>query len=216
METYIMSKKIIAVNAGPRKGWNTDTLIIEAAKGAESAGAVVERFDLFRLDKYTGCISCFGCKKEKNKGHCICRDGLTPVLDAIRESDGLIIGSPNYLSEMTASFRALYERLIFQNLTYNLETPCCNPRPIPVLLIMTSNAPDTYFMDMMKNYQQTLNRFVGPTEILVSGDTLQLKDYSRTDWPWSLFDPASKQQRHESVFPEECKKAFGLGAALAR
>ena len=211
-----MSKKIIAVNAGPRKGWNTDTLIIEAAKGAESAGAVVERFDLFRLDKYTGCISCFGCKKEKNKGHCICRDGLTPVLDAIRESDGLIIGSPNYLSEMTASFRALYERLIFQNLTYNLETPCCNPRPIPVLLIMTSNAPDTYFMDMMKNYQQTLNRFVGPTEILVSGDTLQLKDYSRTDWPWSLFDPASKQQRHESVFPEECKKAFGLGAALAR
>ena len=211
-----MSKKIIAVNAGPRKGWNTDTLIIEAAKGAESAGAVVERFDLFRLDKYTGCISCFGCKKEKNKGHCICRDGLTPVLDAIRESDGLIIGSPNYLSEMTASFRALYERLIFQNLTYNLETPCCNPRPIPVLLIMTSNAPDTYFMDMMKNYQQTLNRFVGPTEILVSGDTLQLKDYSKTDWPWSLFDPASKQQRHESVFPEECKKAFGLGAALAR
>ena len=211
-----MSKKIIAVNAGPRKGWNTDTLIIEAAKGAESTGAVVERFDLFRLDKYTGCISCFGCKKEKNKGHCICRDGLTPVLDAIRESDGLIIGSPNYLSEMTASFRALYERLIFQNLTYNLETPCCNPRPIPVLLIMTSNAPDTYFMDMMKNYQQTLNRFVGPTEILVSGDTLQLKDYSKTDWPWSLFDPASKQQRHESVFPEECKKAFGLGAALAK
>ncbi len=216
METYIMSKKIIAVNAGPRKGWNTDTLIIEAVKGAESAGAVVDRFDLFRLDKYTGCISCFGCKKEKNKGHCICRDGLTPVLDAIRESDGLIIGSPNYLSEMTASFRALYERLIFQNLTYNLETPCCNPRPIPVLLIMTSNAPDTYFMDMMKNYQQTLNRFVGPTEILVSGDTLQLKDYSKTDWPWSLFDPASKQQRHESVFPEECKKAFGLGAALAK
>jgi multimeric flavodoxin WrbA len=65
------------------------------------------------------------------------------VLDAIRESDGLIIGSPNYLGEMTASFRAPYERLIFQNLTYNLETPCCNERPVPVLLIMTSNAHDT-------------------------------------------------------------------------
>ena len=33
-----MSKKIIAVNAGPRKGWNTDTLIDEAIKGAEAAG----------------------------------------------------------------------------------------------------------------------------------------------------------------------------------
>lgn len=81
-------------------------------------------------------ISCFGCKREKFKGHCICKDGLTPVLDAIREADGLIIGSPNYLSEMTASFRALYERLIFQNLTYNAETPCCNAHPIPVLFIM--------------------------------------------------------------------------------
>ncbi|MBQ8305439.1 MAG: hypothetical protein IJX90_04390 [Blautia sp.] len=27
-----MSKTIVAVNAGPRKGWNTDRLIIEAAK----------------------------------------------------------------------------------------------------------------------------------------------------------------------------------------
>ena len=116
----------MVVNAGPRKGFNTDTLLCEAANGAQAAGAEIQRFDLFRLEKYTGCISCFGCKKERFKGKCICRDGLMPVLDAIREADGLIIGSPNYLSEMTASFRALYERLIFQNLTYNLETPCCN------------------------------------------------------------------------------------------
>ena len=209
-----MSKKIIAVNAGPRMGWNTETLIKEASKGAESEGAVVERFDLFRLERYTGCISCFGCKKEKFKGHCICRDGLTPVLDAIREADGLIIGSPNYLSQLTASFRALYERLIFQNLTYNLETPCCNERPVPVLLIMTSNAPDTMYTDMINGYQQTLSRFVGPTEVLVSGDTLQLKDYSKTDWPWTMFDPEAKQKRHDEVFPQECQKAFEMGAAL--
>ncbi len=211
-----MGKKVIAVNAGPRKGWNTDTLITEASRGAESAGATVERFDLFRLERYTGCISCFGCKKEKFKGHCICRDALTPVLDAIRESDGLIIGSPNYLSEMTASFRALYERLIFQNLTYNLETPCCNQHPVPVLLIMTSNAPDTAYLPLVKNYQQTLNRFVGPTEILISGNTLQLKDYGKTDWPWTMFDPETKQKRHETVFPEECRKAFDMGATLAK
>ena len=211
-----MGKKVIAVNAGPRKGWNTDTLITEASRGAESAGAIIERFDLFRLERYTGCISCFGCKKEKYKGHCICRDALTPVLDAIRESDGLIIGSPNYLSEMTASFRALYERLIFQNLTYNLETPCCNQHPIPVLLIMTSNAPDTAYLPLVKNYQQTLNRFVGSTKILISGNSLQLKDYGKTDWPWTMFDPEAKQKRHETVFPEECRKAFDMGATLAK
>ncbi len=210
-----MGKKIVVVNAGPRKGWNTDTLLTEAAKGAQSAGAEVERFDLFKLDKYTGCISCFGCKREKFKGHCICRDGLTPVLDAIRSSDGLIIGSPNYLSELTASFRALYERLIFQNLTYNVETPCCNEHPVPVLLVMTSNAPDNMYTGMMKNYQQTLSRFVGPAEVLVSGNTLQLKDYSKTDWPWTMFDPEAKKQRRETVFPEECNKAFEMGEKLA-
>jgi hypothetical protein len=210
-----MGKTLVAVNAGPRLNWNTDTLITEAVKGAESEGATVRKFDLFRLEKFTGCISCFGCKKEKFKGHCVCRDGLTPVLDAIRESDGLIIGSPNYLSELTSSFRALYERLIFQNLTYNLETPCCNERPIPVLLIMTSNAPDTFYKDLLQNYQRTLNGFVGPTEVLVSGNTLQLKDYSKTDWKWTMFDPEDKQKRHNEVFPQECRKAFGMGAALA-
>ena len=208
--------KIIAVNAGPRKGWNTDTLITEASRGAESTGAAVERFDLFRLERYTGCISCFGCKKEKNKGRCVCKDALTPVLDAIREADGLIIGSPNYLGNLTASFRALYERLIFQNLTYNAETPCCNRHPIPVLLIMTSNAPDTMYTGLMESYRQTMSGFVGPTQILVSGDTLQLKDYSMTDWPWSYFDPEAKKERHQRVFPEEMEKAFEMGAALAK
>ncbi len=210
-----MGKRIIAVNAGPRKGMNTDTLIDKAVRGAESAGAEVTRFDLFRLEKYTGCVSCFGCKKEQFKGHCVCRDGLTPVLDAIREADGLIIGSPNYLGEMTASFRALYERLIFQYLTYSKETPCCNERFIPVLLIMTSNAPDIAYVDLLRHYKKTLNRFVGPTKVFVCGDTLQLKDYGRTDWQWTMFNPEAKMKRHENIFPKECMKAYRAGAELA-
>ncbi len=210
-----MGKKIVVVNAGPRKGWNTDTLLTEAANGAKSARAEVLYFDLFRLEKYTGCISCFGCKKEENKGRCMCRDGLTPVLDAIREADGLIVGSPNYLGNLTASFRALYERLVFQNLTYNAETPCCNTRPVPVLLIMTSNAGEGTYTELLNGYKNTLSRFVGPTEVFVSGDTLQLRDYGRTDWPWSMFDPERKIQRHETVFPQECARAFELGSEMA-
>ncbi|MBR6235525.1 MAG: flavodoxin family protein [Spirochaetales bacterium] len=210
-----MGKRIVAVNAGPRTGWNTETLVSEASQGAVSSGAEVERFNLFRLERYTGCISCFGCKKERFKGHCICKDALTPVLDAIREADGLIIGSPNYLGNLTASFRALYERLIFQNLTYNIESPCCNDHPIPVLLIMTSNAPDYMYGSLLSDYKQTLSRFVGPTEVLVSGDTLQISDYGKTDWRWTMFDPQAKLRRHETVFPEERKKAFELGRSLA-
>lgn len=111
-------KQIVAINASPRTGWNTDTLIREAAKGAESEGAEVTIFDLYKLDKFSGCISCFGCKLPEHLGQCIYQDGLSPVLERIRHADGLILGSPNYLGDITAGLRALYERLIFQYITY--------------------------------------------------------------------------------------------------
>ena len=66
-----MSKKIVAVNAGPRKGWNTDMLINEAIKGAKSAGAEVEKSNVFRLVRSTGGISCFACTKDPFTGHCL-------------------------------------------------------------------------------------------------------------------------------------------------
>ena len=50
--------------------------------------------------------------------------------------------------------------------------------------------------------------------MLVSGNTLQIPDYSKTDWQWTLFDPEAKKKRHEEVFPQECRKAFEMGAAL--
>ena len=80
---------------------------------------------------------------------------------------------------------------------------------------MTSNAPDTMYSALVQNYQRTLSTFVGPTDTLICGDTLQLKDYSKTDWAWSMFDPEAKKQRHETVFPQECQTAFEKGAALA-
>lgn len=212
-------KKIVAVNAGPRKGWNTDQMIQAAAKGAEDEGAEVIYFDLFKLSRYTGCISCFGCKFEKTFGKCICKDGLTQVLDEIRSADGLIIGSPNYLGNLTASFRALYERLVFQVLTYNKEKPCCNTHVIPVLLITTSNCAEEMYEaigydKMLENYKQTLTNFVGPTEVLICGDTLQVNDYSKYDW--TMFDPQAKKKRHDETFDASLGKAYEKGQALVR
>ena len=211
-------KKIIAINGSPRSGWNTDILVREAAAGAASTGAEVEVIDLYKLEKFTGCVSCFGCKLPENLGRCICKDGLTPVLEAIRNADGLIIGSPNYLGDVTAGFRALFERLIFQSLTYKTEVRSYNRRQIPVLMIMTSNASEDFYAKigydvMLQRYQGSLGTFVGPTKILISSDTLQVKDYSR--YHWTMFDPEHKQQRHEAVFPEDRKKAFALGAEMA-
>jgi len=210
-------KRIVAINCSPRANWNTATLVREAAKGAQERGAEVAVIDLYKLEKFTGCISCFGCKLPDNLGRCICRDGLAPVLKAIRNADGLIIGTPNYLGDVSAGFRALYERLVFQSLTYKTEVRSYNNKKIPVLMIMTSNASEDFYPqigydEMLQRYQGSLRTFVGPTKILISSDTLQVKDYSR--YNWTMFHVDAKKQRHETVFPEDKKKAFALGEQM--
>lgn len=211
-------KHIATINGSPRLKWNTATLVSEAARGAEAAGAEIQHFDLYRLERYTGCISCFGCKRLPNEGRCIYRDGLTPVLDAIREADGVITGTPNYLSDVSAAFRSLYERLIFQPITYQRERWSYNTRPVPVLLIMTSNSPEEGYAEgqpygqMIEGYRRSLSGLVGPTKLLIAGNTLQVSDYSR--YNWTVFDPAAKQTRHDEVFPREKKRAFELGKCL--
>jgi len=210
-------KYIVAINASPRSGWNTSQLVEAAANGAKEAGANIEIIDLYKLEPFHGCISCFGCKLPKTFGRCVSKDSLSEVLDKIRKADGLILGSPNYLGDLTAGFRALYERLIFQSLTYNKEQPNCNEHMIPVLLITTSNCDESLYdkigyTAMLEDYKQKLERFVGPTKIMICGNTLQVDDYSK--YNWTVFDPAKKKAHHEVVFPLKLKEAYELGAEL--
>lgn len=65
---------------------------------------------------------------------------------------------------------------------------------------------------VLDNYKNTLDRMVGPTKIMISGDMLQVNDYER--YNWTMFDPDAKKERHAKVFPEDKKKAFSLGAEM--
>ncbi|MCH5199579.1 MAG: flavodoxin family protein [Oscillospiraceae bacterium] len=210
-------KKIVAINASPRKTWNTGTLVREAAKGAESEGAEVKVIDLYELDKFTGCVSCFECKLGENKGKCVQQDGLAPVLEEIRNADGLIIGTPNYLGDASAMFKLLYERLVFQHITFKTELNSYIERAIPVFFIMTSHAAEDMYTPngygkMVTNYQNSLSIFIGPTRVLISGDTLHVDDYGK--YEWTMFDAEAKKERRETVFPTEKQKAFDFGAAM--
>ncbi|MBQ8603300.1 MAG: flavodoxin family protein [Oscillospiraceae bacterium] len=211
-------KKIIAVNGSPRKGWNTDILINEAAKGAKEAGAEVKVYDLYRMDNCGGCKSCFACKLEPNKGKCVYPDGMAELLEDIRTADGLILGSPNYLGDITAGMRALYERLIFQYITYKKEPSSYSERKIPVMLVMTSNAPQEIYDQMgytarLEGYAGTISHFIGPVKTLVCGNTLQVNNYDR--YNWTNFDVEAKKERRETVFPAEMQNACDMGREMA-
>ena len=83
-------KKVYAINGSPRRNKNTATLLDKVLEGVKEAApeAVTERIDLYGL-KYTGCVSCFACKRKDGPsyGRCALRDGLHDVLEKLREAD---------------------------------------------------------------------------------------------------------------------------------
>jgi multimeric flavodoxin WrbA len=213
--------KTIGINGSPRKGWNTCILVEEALRGAASRGSETELINLYDLN-FKGCVSCFACKLKDGKslGRCAANDDLKPVLDRIHECDALVVGSPIYLSEVSAGVRALYERLVFQYLTYgNKEKKTFFERRIPTLLVYTMNVGESMldtigYTAKFKSYEDTYDRFFGPARTLVSTETWQTTDYGK--YEMSMFNAAERKKRRDEVFPTDKQRAFDMGAELFR
>ena len=77
----VYMKKVVVLNAGPRKNFNTAKMLKAAQKGAETAGAQTEFFDLYDYD-FKGCRSCLACQRKDSKtnGVCAVKDDLRPIL----------------------------------------------------------------------------------------------------------------------------------------
>ena len=209
----IMSK-VILINGSPRKGWNTDLLLKEAQKGAESVGAETEYVNLYDLN-YTGCKSCFGCKIKggKNNGHCIINDDLKPVLQTIDKADALILGSPIYWSEMTGKARTFYERFMYQVTNYEGAAFIDRNRRLKVACIYTMNAPDGYMDELFQRYEQLYNLFYDYVGTVEATETLQVSDYSRF-YVGEESTETYRKQRREKVFSEVMKQAYDLGIKI--
>ena len=110
--------KDYAINGSPRKNKNTATLLQKALDGVKEATkdkeVETEIINLYDLN-YTGCKSCFACKRlgGKNYGKCAINDDIYEILEKISQADGLIFGSPIYFSNITGQLLAFLERLLF-------------------------------------------------------------------------------------------------------
>jgi multimeric flavodoxin WrbA len=212
--------KALAINGSPRKKWNTATLLEHALAGAKSQGAQTELVHLYDL-AFTGCISCFECKKigGKSYGRCAVKDGLTEVLNQAFEADLLILGSPFYFGTETGEMRSCMERLLFPFFPYTPDYASLFPRRIQTAFVYTMNVNENemaqYSQDKAAAHSQwLLNHVYGHCELLLVTDTYQFDDYAKylsTRW-----DPAHKAERRREVFPQDCAKAFAMGAELAR
>ena len=209
---------VIAVNGSPRKKWNTAMMLEKALEGAASQGAETELIHLYDLD-FKGCTSCFACKLKvgKSYGRCSICDELTPVLDRIHDTDALILGSPIYFGMVTGEMRSFMERLLFQCLAYTNPPSTLLERRINSAFIYTMNVSEQqmkefgYSLHIAANVH-ILSRTFGHSESLCTFETLQFEDYSKV--VFSYFDPEERRERRRTVFPEDCRKAFELGARL--
>jgi multimeric flavodoxin WrbA len=211
--------KIIGVNGSPRKGWNTHILVEEGLRGAASRGVETELVHLYDLD-FRGCISCFQCKRPggPSLGRCILRDSLRPVLDALDSCDGFILGSPIYIGEVTASMRALIERLTFQYISYRKEGKSRFTRRVPVGFIHTMNIPEAAldaagYTAKFRFYEDLFTQIMGPVKTLLATETWQTEDYGA--YGITMFDEGARRKRREEIFPRDRQRAFELGAEMA-
>jgi len=212
--------KVLAINGSPRKKWNTAMLLEKALEGAAAVGAETELVHLYDLD-FKGCTSCFACKLKggRSYGKCAMKDRLTPLLDRLSQVDAFLLGSPIYFGTVTGEMRSFMERLLFPYLTYTRPPESIFGRKIPTAFIYTMNVSEA----LMKEHHYTvhiglnenvMSRIFGRAETFCSFETLQFEDYSKV--VFNYFDPAERRERRRTVFPEDCRKAFALGARLAQ
>ena len=209
--------KALALNASPRKTWNTATLLQHALDGAASAGAETELIHLGDL-RFRGCVSCFACKRKGTalKGACALRDDLTPVLEKAMNCDVLFLGSPVYIGDVTGLLRCFLERFFFMNLTYNPGPAEFSGRTSGVGCVYTMNVTREragLYMPTFDVLDTFLRRFNWHVERVFSYDTWQFEDYSR--YEAARFDVAHKERMRREQFPEDCAAASGMGERLA-
>jgi len=98
--------KILGIMGSPRLKSNTDLLLDEALRGAQSLGAEIEKIIVDKLD-ITPCREYYGCLKD---GNCVIRDDMDDIYPKLVAADGIIIASPIFFYGLSAQLKALVDR----------------------------------------------------------------------------------------------------------
>ncbi len=214
-------KRIIAINGSPRKNGNTATLLDKALEGAKASGpddVVTECIDLYDLN-YSGCRSCFACKRigGKSYGKCAVQDDLHAVLEKVLTSDGIIIGSPIYYRNITGGLHSFLERLMFPYTVYSPNPSGIKAPNIPTAWIYTMNVKEEEFKrDHYERYLELWERwgFDRTPEVMYAFNTYQFDDYSK--YVSDYFDEKDKASYREQQFGADCDRAYRMGKNIIR
>ena len=134
------------------------------------------------------------------------------MLEKIEQSGGLILGSPIYWGDVSAAMRAFLERLLFQYTDFDDGQSLFSGR-LKAGFIYTMNAPEGFSAELSGKYAELLKMHFEYAGTVECAETLQVEDYGK--YRLGLFDGGQRRERRETVFPEDCRKAYELGRAMA-
>jgi len=98
--------KVLGIMGSPRIKGNSDLLLDEALKGAQSQGAEAEKIIVDKL-KIAPCREYYGCRKD---GNCVIRDDMDGLYPKILDADAVIVASPIFFYTVSAQLMLLISR----------------------------------------------------------------------------------------------------------
>ena len=203
------------IDGGPRKNFNTASMLQKFAEGATSVSSDIEvkTVRLYDLD-YKGCMSCMACKiKGRASNVCKFKDALTPILEEIAQADGLVLGSPIYFGQITGQMQAFLERLSFPWLSYN-DYSMTAPKKMPVVLMETMNGlPDKNNSQGYGPMEYCITSALGEPEHINAYNTYQVKNYDRFEL--AAFSESAKRQYRDENWEQDLQKAYDAGKRMA-
>jgi multimeric flavodoxin WrbA len=225
LEIGVLLMKVYAINGSPRKNNNTSTLlqkaldgVKEAVKDKEIETEIINIYDF----NYTGCKSCFACKRLEGKsyGKCALKDDIREVLEKLSQADGLIFGSPVYMGTITGQLQSFLVRLLFPYQVYDKNLSSIAPKKMPTAFIYTMGCPEelmekaNYKLLIFNRLESSIERIFTKPQVMYCNDTYQFDDYSK--YESTLFSEEAKAAHRKLQFPLDCQKAFEIGASLIK
>jgi len=101
--------KVIAINGSARKNGNTSILIEKVFEPLRQNGIECEQVQLAGHEVH-GCKACYKCSNKKNKRCSFEDDFFNECLGKMIEADGIILGSPVYVTDVSSEMKALIDR----------------------------------------------------------------------------------------------------------
>ena len=104
--------KVVALNSSSRKDGNTAILLNLVLDELKKEGIQTELIQLAG-QSIAGCRACYKCSENKNRRCAVKKDILNDIIEKMENADGILLGSPTYFSDVSASMRAFIERCGF-------------------------------------------------------------------------------------------------------